>query len=237
MLLGGPAPGIRSVVLLPPPRALVDRSGGALALEATLGTGEPVPVGGILLQLFGAVLFFQYFLRQATDFVSTLMACLVALWWGWRAWCAVVRFSNRARIRVEDSVLHVSVGPMPPRAQRSIPVSEIVQVFVREQPRTFFTVRPTPLGYELCAVDRSGAVLPLVGSMLDLREARYLEDQIERHLGILDEPVPGEVEGKMVRPEAGAPSLPGSGNLSLPDASPGGELSVPRATGALSDPE
>jgi hypothetical protein len=80
-------------------------------------------------------------------------------------------------------------------------------------------------------------VTPLVSRMTDPREARYLEEQLEQYLGIDDAPVSGEVEGKMLRHEPGAPSLPGSGNLSLPDATAGGEVSVPRATGALSEPD
>jgi len=141
----------------------------------------------------------------------------------------------RVRIRGENGTLHVRVGPTWWGAARTISIAEIAQVFVREQPHSWIIERG---GYEqLCALDRNGRVRPLVGWMTDLREARALEEQLEQILGIEDAPVPGEIEGKTPRQLAGAPSLPSSGNLSLPDASTGGELSVPGAAGALSDPE
>jgi hypothetical protein len=241
--LGGrAAPGPRTLVVLPPPRALVDRSRSAFALEAGLGTGEPRAIWrtALYVAIFGAYL---GLLVAAGKFATLIISFVFIGMWAKLCWLLLVRQWNRVRIRVENGTLHVRVGPVPPRTHRSIDVSKIEQVFVRAQPETFFT-RWFPTGgdgYQLCAFDRLSAnehlVIPLVDRMIDLREARYLEEQIEQFLGIADAPVAGEVEGKMLRHEAGVPSHPGSGNLSLPDAAPGGEISVPRAAGALSDPE
>jgi hypothetical protein len=163
-------------------------------------------------------------------FPGGTLLLLLALFLGIR-----VASQIRVRIRCENGMLHVGVGPEWLRAPRVIPIAEIAQVFVRDQPQSWVIGNK---GYlQLCVLDRDGRVRPLAGWMSDLREARYLEEQLERFLGIEDAPVAGEVEGKTPRPLAGTPALPGSGNLSLPDASGGGELSVPRAAGALSDPD
>jgi hypothetical protein len=223
-------------VVLPPPRAHVERSPEAFAIESGLGTGELGAVGRYVTSLatFAGLLLAVMIAR---GHAGTLLLLSAFFWARW-GWWVTVRQWNRVRIRVENEVLHVRVGPLPPRARRSIRVSEISQLFVREQPRSFVTGAD---GYQLCAIHRLSMaefqVVPLVGWMTDLREARYLEEQLEQYLGIVDAPVSGEVEGKMLRHETSAPSLPGSGNLSLPDASTGGELSVRRATGALSEPD
>jgi hypothetical protein len=239
MLIGGPVmTGPRTLVVLPPPRALVDRSRGAFAMEAGLGTG-PMSRGGWVLSL-AAIGAWVWFVVSRGDASSLIIWAYVGYLWLRAAWLSAARWWNHVRIHVEDEVLRVRVGPLPPRTRRWLPVSAISQFFVREQPKTFFANSGD--GYQLCAIygaSRAGfQVIPLVGWMTDLREARYLEEQLEQYLGIDDAPVSGEVPGKMLRHEAGTPSLPGSGNLSLPEpAAAGGELSVPRAAGALSEPD
>jgi hypothetical protein len=243
ILLGGPAAtGPRTLVLLPAPRAVVDRSREAFVVDASLHMGEADAVRRALVTVttVAGVLGVLWAL-DATK--GLYIYSIAALLWLQRAWLWVARQGNRVRIRIEHGVLHAEVGPLPPRTRRSIPVWDISQVFVRAQPKSVFTflLPDGSDGYQLCACRRVSMaefqVLPLVDRMIDLREARYLEEQIEEYLGIVDAPVSGEVEGKMLRHEVGAPSVPGSGNLSLPDASSGGELSVPRATGALSEPD
>jgi hypothetical protein len=239
MLLGGPAAaGPRTLVVLPPARAHVERSPNAFAIESGLGTGglSAIKQYAVSLATFAGIgAAFTIARGHAANLV--LWSGMAFVWARW-GWLVAVRQWNRVRIRVEDGVLDVRVGPLPPRTRQAIPVANISQLFVRDQPKSVVT---GGVGYQLCAIHRVSMaefqVIPLVGWMMDLREARYLEEQLEDYLGIVDAPVSGEVEGKMLQPAPGASSLPESGNLSLPDSSAGGELSVPRDAGALSDPD
>src|SRR6185436_11359856 len=148
---------------------------------------NPVNVRSWVFWLAAMVLWASFFVaRQSTDWI---IGALFAVWAARQSWLVPARQWNRVRIHVEDWMLEVRVGPLPPRTRRSIPVSTISQLFVREQPKSSLTGRD---GYQLCAVDRTGAVLPLVDCMTELREARYLEEQLEQHLGIDDAPVAGE---------------------------------------------
>jgi hypothetical protein len=242
MLLGGPgATGSRAVVILPPSRVLVDRTEGTFALETRLGDRERSVIGRTLLRrtFFSAI--FAGVVAGFPYIVNWVVGSMLTVLWVSMVWLAAAQVWNRVRIRVDNELLHVRLGPIPTGLARTIRITEIAQVFVRAQPRTFFTLgfsaEAANEGYQLCVVDHRGAVLPLVGRMMDLREARDLEEQLEQYLGIHDAPVVGEVEGKMLGHQAGTPSLPGSGNLSLPDATAGGGLSVPRAAGALSEPD
>jgi hypothetical protein len=247
ILIGGPAvAGPRTLAMLPTASVVVDCKPGAFVLDAPFGSdarsrAEPparpsaVSVGrDVVIWCFNAIVWGRM-LFDPVDRSARLVACGVGLLFVVLFLYTKVAARIRVHIRGENGMLDVRVGPSWLRAPRVVPIAEIVQVFVREQPQSW--VMDSKEYLQLCVLDRNGRVHPLVGWMGDLREARSLEEQLERILGIEDAPVLGEVEGKTPRQLAGTPSLPGSGNLSLPDASTGGELSVPRAVGALSEPD
>ena len=244
MLLGGPAAaGLRTLVMLPAASVVVDRSPNAFALDAPFRPHARAPAGPpvrrsalsvgreVVSACCVAIVFGQLLLAPAdrSDRILAGVMLLVSLAQFFAVW---VDSRIRVHIRGEDGTLHVRVGPAWMRSVRAIPIHEIAQVFVREQP--FSLVMDSKAFVQICVLDRNGRILPLVGWMRDLREARSIEEELERILGIEDAPVAGEVEGKTPRQLAGAPALPDSGNLSLPDALMGGELSDPPAAGALS---
>jgi hypothetical protein len=242
-MIGGPAAaGTRVLVRLPPPRVVVDRTPEAFALEAPFrAAAEARPrVRGsastiardVALLCFGAVVIGGTLMHDRSFLLW--MGAAMMLFMAMSLWRKLVS-ELRVHIRGENGTLHVHVGPTWLRPPRVISVAEITQVFMRGQPHSWIIHHR---GYlQLCILDREGRVKPIVGWLRDLGEARSLEEQLEQVLGIEDAPVSGEIVEETPRQLAGAPALPESGNLSLPDASVGGELSVPVAAGALSDPE
>lgn len=97
---------------------------------------------------------------------------------------------NTTVIVVEDGHLEVIHGPVPWWGQRTLPVDDIDQLYVElsgvrvnKQPR-----------WNLSVMDRSGMGQVLVRLLPSIDEARWLEDRIERALGVEDRQVAGEVD-------------------------------------------
>lgn len=97
---------------------------------------------------------------------------------------------NRCRIHVTRGSLAVKYSPVPVGENRTIVVFDVAQLFVRAQPRRYGR-RNTR--YEVRVVLRNGARRLLVRSLRTRDEAAYIERTIERFLGIVDEPVEGEL--------------------------------------------
>ncbi len=101
---------------------------------------------------------------------------------------------NRTEIRITDSELEVSIGPIPAWGSRTIQKSEIIQLFVREKSsdssdengpsrRTYY--------YELQWIDSHHKSRLLIGRLM-AQEALFLEKRLEKILGLPDRSVKGE---------------------------------------------
>jgi hypothetical protein len=104
------------------------------------------------------------------------------------AYGAVSGFVNRTEILVERGALSVRHGPIPTRGNRDIPADEVRQLFTIEH-RGNKGARV----YELQALVSRGAAVTIAKGLLDPRQALFLERVLEEHLGIADQPVPGEL--------------------------------------------
>jgi hypothetical protein len=94
-------------------------------------------------------------------------------------------FINRSVLHISWREMTISCGPLPYKSQRQFDPHEIRQVYVRLE-RVGRTTT-----YGVYALDRSGDHLRL-WSVADGQVALYLEQEIERFLGIPDEVVRGE---------------------------------------------
>jgi hypothetical protein len=105
---------------------------------------------------------------------------------------AAVHLVNRTRVSLSGASLVVRSEPIPWFGNRSVPRSELVQLFVREV-RHRTKNGKLHLTYDLIAKRASGKKeLPLVRG-LGPAQALWLEQELERRMGIVDQPVPGEV--------------------------------------------
>lgn len=104
---------------------------------------------------------------------------------------SVAGFVNRTWITVADQQLTVRHGPLPWLGSRTLSVTEIKQLYCVERRRRnkagFYFIR------ELNVLDTSGRQVRLVRGRHDPGAIRFLEQKIEKRLGIVNKPVEGEM--------------------------------------------
>jgi hypothetical protein len=101
-------------------------------------------------------------------------------------------FLNRTTVRISGGELSVSHGPIPWYSNQQLFASDIRQLYCAESKR--------PAGqdnnrrtYEVIALLRADDKVTLLTGLEDLDHGLFVEQQIEQHLKISDERVPGEV--------------------------------------------
>jgi hypothetical protein len=119
-------------------------------------------------------------LGQAPWSIWTFVALLIA---GAGVYFMLVFLLNRSRLRVTAAGLDVRHGPLPWPGGRFYPREDLLQLFVRIRSGRY-------TDYSLCALTPAGEV-KLLGNFARPQELRELECELERRLGVEDEPVPG----------------------------------------------
>jgi hypothetical protein len=106
---------------------------------------------------------------------------------------SIAALLNRTVLEVDaDRTLSVRHGPLPWPGRVTLDSGDVTQVYVVENVRTGERSRGTVT--ELRAIRRGGTRVKLLGlSGLTTEEALYLEQELERRLGLRDVPVLGEV--------------------------------------------
>jgi hypothetical protein len=97
---------------------------------------------------------------------------------------------NRTRITVGRGKVSVRHGPLPWFGNLEMDSSALKQLYVKEvisNSRNGTTVR-----YDLNALTREGRSIKFAGGMETSDQALYIEQEIEKFLGIKDGPVKGE---------------------------------------------
>lgn len=105
----------------------------------------------------------------------------------------VATLFNTTRIRLTWSELSIAHFPVPWPGNRSIPREEIDQLYCRRVVSRNNDNGPTTR-YELWMAAKDGQARKLLGAGLDEQQALFVEQQIERALGIPDRPIAGEIE-------------------------------------------
>lgn len=100
---------------------------------------------------------------------------------------------NTTRIRLTWNDLSVTHSPLPWPGNRTIPRQEIDQLYCRRFVHRSSDSGPTTK-YEVWMNTTDGKAKKLLGANLDEQQALFVEQQIERALGIPDRPMAGEVE-------------------------------------------
>ena len=100
-------------------------------------------------------------------------------------------FVNRTIVEVAGRVITISHGPLPWRGNRTIPGSDVQQLYREEITRR--TKNGTSTSYQLSAVQKDNRKLKLLSGLGGADLALFLEQEIERALGIRDQAVTGEM--------------------------------------------
>ena len=168
-----------------PRRFKVRRTPGSM--EITWSAGGPVH-GLALCIIAGGI----GYMALTTGILPFLIASAVFFYF------AAVRTINTHRIRVDKARLRVTQGPLPWPGKRKLDTSDITQLYATEHEtrsdhsRNDSQQNKVRKHYRLSANRRSGGHIKILSGLNDPLQALWLEQEIERLLGITDQPVAGE---------------------------------------------
>ncbi len=106
-------------------------------------------------------------------------------------WFTACSFVNRTMIDVSPREIRVRIGPVPWPGNRAVAPAQVAQVYREEIVR--HTKNGQSITYQLSVALKDGKKLKLVSGVNAADQALYLEQEIERHLGIRDQAVVGEM--------------------------------------------
>ncbi len=107
------------------------------------------------------------------------------------AYYALAGFLNSTMIRVGMGEIEVTHGPLPWFGNRRLETAAIAQLYVKEVLRN--RRNSTSLTHEVHVARRDGGHVTLLSGLESSEQALYLEQEIERSLGIKDLAVRGEI--------------------------------------------
>ncbi|MEM9252850.1 MAG: hypothetical protein AAGB29_10925 [Planctomycetota bacterium] len=99
-------------------------------------------------------------------------------------------FLNSTTIDVDDRELTIKSGPLPVPGNKTLPSLDIKQLYCKR--KVTRTKNGTSVTYQLRAVMNDGKEQKLLSNLRQQSHALYVEQQVERVLGIKDEAVAGE---------------------------------------------
>lgn len=100
-------------------------------------------------------------------------------------------FVNKTTVSITGYELRVRHGPLPWPGERTIPTSDLEQLYCEEVVSR--NKNGTSISYKVHALDRHGGQVTLLSGLDDRTQARFIEQTVEDWLEIKDRPVDGEV--------------------------------------------
>jgi hypothetical protein len=174
-----------------PPRLLVTAEGGELRIEWRW-LAWTAYLMAIVCAIWFVFLGAWFLLASAAGSRTLMMFALLHVAAGvvliYATWAM---FVNRTRIVVADGRLKVELGPLPWPGNRDIPTASLQQLYCEEHVQV--TRAGTNTTYSMRARITGGGVVKLATGLTDRDQALHIEGEIERHLGIPDQPVASEV--------------------------------------------
>ncbi|XXF80858.1 hypothetical protein P2318_14185 [Myxococcaceae bacterium GXIMD 01537] len=107
-------------------------------------------------------------------------------------------FINSTVVEVNRSRLSIRHGPLPWSGNQSLAGGTLTQLYGEEVLGTENKRGERTITYSLVAMDRRGRKVKLVTGLEDKDQVLYLEQALERRLGIEDKPVDGEVATRLL---------------------------------------
>lgn len=104
----------------------------------------------------------------------------------WLMYFAAAGWINRTHIFVSREKIAVRHRPIPSWGNKELDVSSLKQLYVKERPVSGGSI------YEVRATTHNGRDIKLVGPITS-EQAFYIEQEIEKYVGIEDIPVKGEI--------------------------------------------
>ena len=99
-------------------------------------------------------------------------------------------FLNSTVFRVGRGLLEVRIGPVPWKGNKTISVHDVTQLYCSE--KVSHGKNGSSVSYKVEVVLGGNRRETLVGGLSSADEALFIEQQVEKYLGLLDTPVAGE---------------------------------------------
>jgi hypothetical protein len=101
---------------------------------------------------------------------------------------------NTTFIVVGPDRITVRYRPVPSPGEKDLLIADILQLFAREEiTKARDDDESDTSNFQVRVITRDRAVVVLVPNLRNAEQARFIEQEIERHLGIEDEAVPEEI--------------------------------------------
>ena len=140
-----------------------------------------------------SVMAFEVFLRGETDVVEWLslgVLSLVSIWLTYFAACLLI---NQTIVSVRDGVLAIRQKPIPTIGSLRVAADTLEQLFVIQEIKS--TQHGACIFFTVCALKSDQSTIRLIRGFGNLDQALWMEQEIEKTLGIRDRLVPGEFQG------------------------------------------
>lgn len=109
----------------------------------------------------------------------------------WITYTVLTGFFNHTRIEVNRALLTIRHSPLPWAGNRVLPGRSLAQLYGEEVVSR--SRNGTSITYNLVALDREGRKVKLLTGLEEKDQVLWLEQTLERRLGIEDVPVDGEL--------------------------------------------
>ena len=100
---------------------------------------------------------------------------------------------NHSTILVANRMLIIKHSPLPWFGNKIIDVENLSQLYAKKNTKTILSALEETSFYDLHAKLNDGRDITLISGLASAEVARFLEQQIESYLGIVDQPIVGEV--------------------------------------------
>lgn len=107
-------------------------------------------------------------------------------------YAAIANLVNVTEIIVERGTLSLRHRPLPWYPRPTLATADLAQLYVARRVRR--SKKGTTIRFDLRAISEAQGDLLLLAGLTDLEQALWLEQEIERHLGLTDRAVEGEVQ-------------------------------------------
>lgn len=107
------------------------------------------------------------------------------------AYFTVAGFLNSTVIRARRGLIEITSGPVPWPGNKTVSTDDLEQLYSKEQIR--HTKNGVSYAYQVHAITRGNVRKTLLKGLTEAEQALYIEQELERFLGIEDRPVRGEI--------------------------------------------
>jgi len=135
---------------------------------------------------------YQAALSPGVSLEGRLLVLLVAVASICAVYVAVAGLLNSARLTANGYALTLRHGPLPAPGGRTIPTSDIEQLFCTRRV-SWIASRVGATTYCVHVTRKDGVTLKLLSGLSDSDQALFIEQEIEKRLGIEDRRVRGEL--------------------------------------------